>query len=188
MVRFQRLTGARPGEVCSIRPCDIDRTKKIWVYQPDSHKTEHHEKGRIVPLGPRAQKILLPYLLRHAESYCFSPTESVERARSKAQTKQKTPKSYTTKRGSNLVNSPHSPDSSCYKVASYRLAVRRACNKLEIDTWTPNQLRHTAATQIRKEFGVEAAQVICGHETADVTQVYAERDLELAFKVAEAVG
>lgn len=27
MVRFQRLTGCRPGEVCSIRPCDIERPK-----------------------------------------------------------------------------------------------------------------------------------------------------------------
>jgi integrase len=26
MVRFQRLTGCRPGEVCSIRPCDVDRS------------------------------------------------------------------------------------------------------------------------------------------------------------------
>ena len=27
MVRFQRLTGARPGEVCQLRPMDIDQSK-----------------------------------------------------------------------------------------------------------------------------------------------------------------
>ncbi|MCB0311330.1 MAG: site-specific integrase, partial [Bdellovibrionales bacterium] len=188
MVRFQRLTGTRPGEVCSIRPCDIDRSKKVWIYEPDSHKTEHHEKGRIVPVGPKAQKILLPYLLRRSESFCFSPKESVERARRKQEAGRKTPRSCGNRRGTNRVPSPKNPPSDRYKVSSYRTAIRRACDKLEMEVWTPNQLRHTAATQIRKEFGVEAAQVICGHETADVTQVYAERDLELAIKVAEAVG
>lgn len=36
--------------------------------------------------------------------------------------------------------------------------------------------------------GREAAQVICGHAQADVTPVYAERDLQLAKKVAGEVG
>ena len=35
MVRFQRLTGARPSEVCKIRPCDIDRTSEVWTYVLD---------------------------------------------------------------------------------------------------------------------------------------------------------
>ena len=48
MVRLQRLTGARPGEVCSLRPCDLDRSSDVWLYSPCQHKTEHHEKGRII--------------------------------------------------------------------------------------------------------------------------------------------
>jgi hypothetical protein len=35
---------------------------------------------------------------------------------------------------------------------------------------------------------LEAAQVVLGHSRADVTQVYAERDLTLAEKVALEVG
>lgn len=54
--------------------------------------------------------------------------------------------------------------------------------------WSPNQLRHTAATEIRKQFGLEAAQVILGHAAADVTQVYAERDLDKAREVARQCG
>ncbi|MDB4381236.1 hypothetical protein N9Z70_07570 [Mariniblastus sp.] len=34
MVEVHRLIGARPSEVCNIRPCDIDRTNEIWVYTP----------------------------------------------------------------------------------------------------------------------------------------------------------
>ena len=55
MVRLQRLTGARPTEICTIRPCDIDRSGKVWVYEPAEHKNEHHEKDRLVMIGPRAR-------------------------------------------------------------------------------------------------------------------------------------
>ncbi len=54
--------------------------------------------------------------------------------------------------------------------------------------WHPNQLRHLFATVVRKEHGLEAAQVLLGHARADVTQVYAERDGELAHRVAELMG
>lgn len=64
MVRFQRLTGARPGEVCALRLCDIDRRGKTWLYRPDEHKTEHYEKDRIVPIGPQAQAVLQAYRWR----------------------------------------------------------------------------------------------------------------------------
>lgn len=56
------------------------------------------------------------------------------------------------------------------------------------NTWHPNQLRHSAATEIRKQFGLEAAQVTLGHARADVSQVYAERDYTKAAQVAAAVG
>jgi hypothetical protein len=54
--------------------------------------------------------------------------------------------------------------------------------------WHPNQLRHAHATEVRKRFGLEAAQVALGHAQANVTQVYAERDSALAAKVAAAIG
>ena len=50
------------------------------------------------------------------------------------------------------------------------------------------QLRHAAATRARKVAGIEAAQVYLGHETADVTQVYAERDLNKAIELARRIG
>jgi site-specific recombinase XerD len=54
--------------------------------------------------------------------------------------------------------------------------------------WAPNQLRHAAATEVRREFRLEAAQVILGHSQANVTQIYAERDLALGVEVARAIG
>ena len=58
----------------------------------------------------------------------------------------------------------------------------------EANTWAPNRLRHSAATEIRKRLGLEAAQVTLGHAAADVTQVYAERDREKAAAVMAQVG
>ena len=54
--------------------------------------------------------------------------------------------------------------------------------------WSPNQLRHAAGTEVRRLFGLEAAQVILGHAKADVTQVYAERDMAMAAEVMRKIG
>ena len=54
--------------------------------------------------------------------------------------------------------------------------------------WHPNQLRHSFGTRVRKQHGLEAAQVLLGHARADVTQVYAERNEELAATVAAKIG
>jgi integrase len=54
--------------------------------------------------------------------------------------------------------------------------------------WSPNQLRHTAGTEIRRQFGLEAAQVTLGHSNANVTQIYAERDLAKAAEIMRQVG
>ena len=52
----------------------------------------------------------------------------------------------------------------------------------------PDQRRHTFATRVRKQHGLEAAQVLLGHPRADVTQVYAERNDQLAAAVAAKIG
>ncbi|MEZ6088238.1 MAG: site-specific integrase [Pirellulaceae bacterium] len=54
--------------------------------------------------------------------------------------------------------------------------------------WGPNRLRHSRGTEVRKTFGLEAAQVTLGHRNANVTQVYAERNEELGKRVAREAG
>jgi len=44
------------------------------------------------------------------------------------------------------------------------------------------------ATAVRKQFGLEAAQVALGHSNAKVTQIYAERNLAKAAEIARQVG
>jgi len=59
MVRLQLLTGCRPGEVCSLRPCDVTvGTDGVWTYRPVRHKTQHRGKERRIFIGPQGQEIL----------------------------------------------------------------------------------------------------------------------------------
>ena len=57
-----------------------------------------------------------------------------------------------------------------------------------IPHWHPHQLRHNRGTEIRKKYGIEAAQVALGHARADVTEVYAEKNLEQARQIAQGDG
>jgi integrase len=74
------------------------------------------------------------------------------------------------------------------------LKVWCAANRAELKAWRkshrwhPNQLRHAAGTRVRREMGLEASQVVLGHSRADVTQVYAERDADLARRAMERLG
>lgn len=54
--------------------------------------------------------------------------------------------------------------------------------------WSPHQLRPTATTWAAKEFGIEIAKAATGHAHISTTQIYAERDLDVAKKVALKFG
>ena len=58
----------------------------------------------------------------------------------------------------------------------------------EIPHWHPHQLRHNAATWIRREFGLDVARVILGHRSPVVTEIYAEIDFNKAVDVIARVG
>ena len=73
-------------------------------------------------------------------------------------------------------------------MASYRRAIHRACESVNVPSWKPNQLRHNAATRIRREYGIEEARIMLGHQDAGVTEIYAERDRGKALEIAEEVG
>jgi integrase len=73
-------------------------------------------------------------------------------------------------------------------VDTYGNAIERACLKAGIPEWHPNQLRHSKATEIRKEAGLDAARAVLGHRTLTITEVYAEIDQAKAAAVMEKLG
>lgn len=73
MVQLQLLTAARASEIRVMTPGAVDRSiPGVWCYQLYEHKTEHHGKDRRIFIGPKAQQVLLPYLDRPADAYCFT--------------------------------------------------------------------------------------------------------------------
>ena len=101
-----------------------------------------------------------------------------------------------------------------YDKNSYRRAIARACDKADaaarkqrrelmtkqgielepakevriIPQWHPHQLRHTAATRLRRQYGLEAARCILGQTTLTAAQVYAEQDVQRARQIMAQVG
>ena len=203
MIQVQRHTGMRPGDVVQMRLQEIDRTAEVWLYEPVDHKNRWRDHRRIIPIGPKAQSVLTPFLDRPVEAFLFSPRESEEwrlANRPAYSGKQRRTKVYPCelrarqrlkearrRRNSKRRLRDH------YDTASYRRAIkygfqRAARAGVEIPHWHPNQLRHTRATEVRRSHGLEGAQVVLGHARADVTQVYAERNLGLAVRLAKESG
>jgi integrase len=184
MVRLQHLCGARPQEVISIRPCEVETTGDVWLYQPRRHKTEHLDRSKVIMLGPRAQDLLRPWLDRDPDSYCFVPAEAAAWQRDRTRRRQVARISDTRAR----AGLPRRAPGPRFTRHSYRVAIQRACRRAGIPVWSPHQLRHTRATTIRQRYGLEAAKAVLGHTDTKITEIYAERDLETASRIMREIG
>jgi integrase len=178
MVRIQRLTGMRSGELVRMRAEEIDRTGDVWVYRPARHKTAHHGHERIVLIGPQAQQILAKYLA--APLYLFSPLAAMRHWREMTRDTKRHQPNAAPRTARRLSNH--------YTVAGYHHAIARACRRAGVPRWTPHQLRHLAGTQVRAEFGPDAAQVFLGHATMRATERYARPDVSKAEEAVRRIG
>ncbi len=182
LIQMQLLTAARPGELVKLRPVDLDTTGAVWSATLATHKTAHHGRPRVLCFGPNAQAIIREFLAgRRVDACLFSPREAEQERASRAPTHRR-PGQTPAPRATERQLGDH------YTTGSYRRAIARACDDAGIDGWTPHRLRHNAATAIRKEYGLEVAQVMLGHNSADVTQVYAEVNRAKALEVAAQIG
>lgn len=212
MIELQRLTGMRPGEVCMMRTGDVNTTGRIWEYVPKEHKTEHHDKDRIVFIGPQAQRVLRPWLRTELLACLFQPREA-ESERRQAQRAARKSKVQPSQRDRRKIR-PRKGPGECYDPDSYRRAIYSACDRafphptlegipkgrltdeqaVELKAWRkahrwhPHQLRHNAATRLRREFGLDAARAVLGHSTPVVTEIYAELDRRKAADAMEKIG
>ena len=186
MVELQRLSGMRPGEVVSMRTIDLETTGQVWTYTPENHKTEHHGKRRLVHLGPRAQAILEPWLRSKEHLPLFSPAEAMVERLEARRGARKT--SVQPSQQSRAKARPKKFPGTCYSVESYRRAIAYGCLRAGVSSWHPHQLRHNAATRLRKEFGLDVARAVLGHSSPVVTEIYAERDELVATRAMEQIG
>ena len=175
MVRFQRLTGCRPGRGLQLRPCDVDRTGDVWMYTPASHKTEHHGRERVIYIGPKAQEIVaalsaaqcrrLLFLARGFRTKTARPPKTMAQDCSSAVTakppevKAQTPALATTTIRTDTAKPSLGP-------------VGRQASALGAQPTAPYR-GHRDPQAVRPR---RTAQVILGHSRADITQVYADEE------------
>lgn len=187
MIQLQLVTGMRPGEVRSIRMCDIDRSNDVWEYKPASHKTQHHGRNRRVFIGKKGQDIIRQFLKADQTARLFSPRDA-ERERSDERRENRVSPLTPSQRARKHKERPLKTAGNQYTKDSYNRAITRACEEAEIDSWAPNQLRHNAATEIRKTHGIDVARAVLGHSSMDVTEIYAEIDFDKARAVIGEIG
>jgi integrase len=191
MARLQLLTGARPGEIVMLRPCDIDMSSEVWLYRPTTHKNAWRGQERVIPIGPKGQEIVREFFRPgYQERFLFSPTLAELRRRDRARAARKTPlwPSHEKAQAAKRKASPQRAPRDRYDTVTYGQAIRRACKRAKVPEWTPGRLRHNAATRIRREFGLENARAVLGHAKVETTQVYSDLNLSLAVEVAAKVG
>jgi len=180
MVQLQLFTSARSGEIVLMRAIDLDTTGRVWTYRPQDHKNSWRGCERTIFIGPRGQAVVKPFLAgRAVDDFLLSPLEAERERHAVASTHRHQP--VQSSRTDRTVGDHYTTD-------SYRRSIERACRVAGVPRWTPHQLRHTAATDIRKEFGLEAAQIMLGHARADVTQIYAETNAAKAVEIAAKIG
>ncbi len=188
MIQLQELTGARPGDLVIMRPVDIDTGGTVWEYRPQTHKTSYRGHKRIVFLGPKAQEVVRQFLDRPITAFMFSPREAEAERRAALHAERKTPLPCGNRPGTNKKRKPKRKPGERYTTDTYRRAIQRACEKAGISKWHPHQLRHNAGARVRREAGIEAAQVVLGLKSIRVTEVYAKVARDKAARVLERIG
>jgi integrase len=187
IVRVLRLTGMRPSELCAMRPEEVERDGAVRLYRLSRHKTSHRGKERVVAIGPRAWAVLEPFVAACPPgAFVFSPARAREERYRLMRERRRTP--VQPSQVSRKKLGPRRVPGERYSPVALAHAVARACKAAGIPNWHVYQLRHAHATEVRRRYGLEAAQVSLGHSHAAVTQVYAERDLTLAARVAAEIG
>jgi integrase len=207
----------RPGEVIIMRGIDLDMAGKVWVYRPGSdqgaegqHKTAWRGHRRVILIGPKGQELLRPWLRLKLHEYLFQPREALvaKWARQREQRKSKVQASQRNRK----KKRPQVKPGNWYAITSYDRAIARAveaankasacepckglpaddrcakCKAAAIPHWHPHQLRHTKATEIRKEAGLDAARAVLGHRSPAITEVYAEIDVNKAAEIMLLLG
>jgi integrase len=205
MVKLQLLTGARSSEICNLRRCDIDTGGKVWIYRPASHKTAHHGHTREIRIGREGRRILEQFLKPDLNAYLFSPIDAENERRSELRASRQSAVQPSQLRRAQLSRRRRRARAPMdhYTDKSYRRAIARACERADewakggrvignderiLPRWHPHQLRHTAATRWRRQFGPEATLTLLGDRNTRMIDVYAERDARSADDIIAEVG
>jgi integrase len=175
----------------------------IYDVPAGTNKTEHHEIDRSVMLGPASMAILEPWLKAtpSRSSPVFRPTDALAMLSEDRRAARRTPMYESHQphireaRRREAGAQPRTLGDS-YTTSTYARAIMRACDRAfphptitepgseaestklhewqRAHRWSPNQLRHTAATRITEKASLEVARELLGHRSIQTTLIYAK--------------
>ena len=168
------LTGARPGEIFTITGAMIDKTGEVWRCPLAHHKTAHRGKERVLYFNPSAQVILRRRMQDGDLSQRIFP-----------------------------ITPEHFGDAvreACKEAFGYPADLRKPVKEMttaeraRFESWkranafVPHQLRHTVATKLVDEIGIDATQRLLGHCSAAMTAHYSRAAEGQAIEAAKRLG
>ena len=188
MIRVQLLTGVRPGEVCRMVSGDIDQTQSVWFYRPSHHKNAWRGNARSVPIGPKCQAILLPFLqLDEPDKPLFSPKDSMAWHQKEKRSRRKS--RVQPSQVDRSIADPERTPGDAYDTQSFGRAIKYLQIRQGLARWSPSCLRATRAQTIFESFGIDAARTILGHSDEKVTlRYYTQENEAKAASLAVQVG
>ena len=186
IVQLLALTGMRVGEACVMRAIDIDMSGPTWLYKPVQHKNAWRGHHRTIVIGPKGQAIIREYLKPKMDACLFSPAEQAEiiTAEKRANRKTKVQPSQVCRKKANPKKQPGEQ----FDSLTINKAVRIACKRAGIPRWNIHRLRHTAALEISRRFGLEGARSVLGHRTVQMSAHYSGLDQQTASAIMSEVG
>ena len=190
----ERLIHIGPRAQAIVEPFMAGRPTTAYLFSPAEAEAERHEtrrSARRTPVrygnGPGTNRVVDP---RRAPGQQYT-TDTVRRAIERAcDATWPPPEHLARKRVKNEETGRARWETDAEWAKRLKPAEKRELAEWrKTHRWTPHQLRHTAATLIRREAGVEAAALVLGHASATLTDaVYAERDHAKAIEVIAKVG
>jgi integrase len=165
LIRLALLTAARLRELCDLTTGQIDRSDPtVWIYRPKKHKSSHSPSApsRFICFGPRAQRILAPFLPNDPEEIIFRSHEPVAGGQEQG-----------------------------YSPSAINRDVHRACLKDGVPPWRPALLRPAAINRIRnyvaEKYGADASGNVLRNAVASALG-YEQSDEQAFVEIMSAIG
>lgn len=175
MLMFLWHTCCRPSAMFRATPRQFYRDQDGTVIWKPRHKLMWKEKKLFVPLGPKAEAILLKYIDRPQDSRLFQPLE-LSTSRSTATRFSLQFFDLQIKKAQKSANAEKSKN------------LNRSLEEHEKFSWTMYQIRHGRVTMEVSLESLTSAKAVAGHASIKTTQVYSHADMDIAKRIAKDRG
>jgi integrase len=187
MVNLMRFSNCRAEDVVALRGSDLTMHGEVWTFRPAAHKNAWRGHDRVIYLGQQAQEVIRPFLRTDLQAYLFCPREALDEHHARRREGRRTRRT-PSELGRTRRPAPGWTPGSRYTVNTFQQAVRRSCRRANVPSWSVLQVRHTRATEVRERYGVEGAAASLGHRRVETSQIYAQKNEELAKRIARDIG